>query len=169
MIGSTVHVALRRRNISQKYVAFDCVLIPAKHRPDGLRQFGLASLIDTACVDPEVVNAIFSSLFCAKFEFGISNLVSCYSPPNIVKRHFLVVGAPSMGEDGVERYDMRIVIIQIVREAEVILRIRVEEAEKAHVWAVGIGSPITPQLERSKHPYTVTKVVTRCEKKTQQL
>ena len=74
-----------------------------------------------------------------------------------------------MGEDGIGRYDMRIVIIQIVGKAEGVLQVRAEEAEESHVLAVGVGSSITSQLEHSKYRYAVTKVLTRCEKKTQRL
>jgi hypothetical protein len=63
------------RHICQKNVAFGRVAVPSKHRVDTSLKLDSIGFVDIACVNPEILQAIVSSLFSAEMYLLVSNLV----------------------------------------------------------------------------------------------
>ena len=63
------------RNIRQKDITSTCIAIPTEHRVDGVREFGLVLLVDTAGINPKVWQTILSSLFSTEPDLLETSLV----------------------------------------------------------------------------------------------
>jgi len=99
----TVTITLEGGDVMQVHVAFGGLTIPAEHAIESFRQLRVALLLDATSVHPEVEKVVFSSLISAEQKLGIITgfASSTVVPFQVVKGDFVVLVAPSMGEDSV--------------------------------------------------------------------
>jgi hypothetical protein len=98
------------RNIVKVNIADDRVFVPAIHRINGLRELGIAFLVDTASVDPYVAETIKSRLLASVLDFPRSKLVAPLVTMDVLKYNLL--STPSMREHRISRDIMTVIIFQ---------------------------------------------------------
>ena len=72
-LASSIDVSCR--HICQKYIAFGRIPVPSKHRVDTSLKLDAVGFVDIVCVNPEILQAIASSLFSAEPNLLVFNLV----------------------------------------------------------------------------------------------
>ena len=73
VLASSIDVSCR--HIYQINIVFGRILVLSKHRVDTSLKLDAIGFVDTACVNPEILQAIASSLFFAEPNLLVSNLV----------------------------------------------------------------------------------------------
>ena len=78
-------------------------MVPAKHRVDSVREFGVVLLVDTTGVNPKVLQAILSSLFSTEPDLLISKLFLASTIYHILEGSLLVIRSPCVRKYGIRR------------------------------------------------------------------
>jgi hypothetical protein len=81
-------------NIAQVDITFGGVLVPPEHGYDGLGQLRTAGLIDAASIDPEVAQALTSSLLPTERDLPISILLGARTFGSVFQGNFVALVSP---------------------------------------------------------------------------
>lgn len=54
-------------------------LVPIVHGIDGLAQLGIVRLVDTTCIDPTIIDAIYPGLSCGTLELVVTPFFARYA------------------------------------------------------------------------------------------
>lgn len=100
-IRSVVRFRCGIRDICEVDVALVRVTIPLKHGVNGLLELGAARLVDTARVDPEIMQAITLSLFATELNLSVTGFTSASALSHVFEGDFF--GSPCMRENSVPR------------------------------------------------------------------